>query len=195
MAWLVSDARVLASAEVADTRRARRRGLLGRDGLDGALVIERCRWIHTVGMRFPIDVAYLDDDGIVVKTMHMNRFRLGVPVWRASWVIEAEGGALLSRESRGLVEERRRGTILPTLGGLVLRGQRTVHWQIVFAIIISFGLARGRRPAGRPKIIGSRQALGNPRAQLSEQSLIHSRRERLVPEHGSHDAKSVSDLH
>jgi uncharacterized protein len=93
MAWLVSDARVLASAEVADTRRARRRGLLGRDSLDGALVIERCRWIHTVGMRFPIDVAYLDDDGIVVKTMHMNRFRVGIPVWRASWVIEAEGGA------------------------------------------------------------------------------------------------------
>ena len=64
MAWLVSDARVLASAEVADTRRARRRGLLGRDGLDGALVIERCRWIHTIGMRFPIDVAYVGDDGI-----------------------------------------------------------------------------------------------------------------------------------
>jgi len=93
MAWLVSDARVLASAEVADTRRARRRGLLGRDDLDGALVIEKCRWIHTIGMRFPIDVAYLDDDGVVVKTMHMNRFRLGVPVWRATWVIEAEGGA------------------------------------------------------------------------------------------------------
>ncbi len=93
MAWLVSDARVLASAEVPDSRRARRRGLLGRDHLDGALVIERCRWIHTIGMRFPIDVAYLDDTGIVVKTMHMNRFRLGVPVWRASWVIEAETGA------------------------------------------------------------------------------------------------------
>jgi len=93
MSWLVSDARVLASAEVADTRRARRRGLLGRDDLEGALVIEKCRWIHTIGMRFPIDVAYLDHDGIVVKTIHMNRFRLGVPVWRASWVIEAEGGA------------------------------------------------------------------------------------------------------
>ena len=23
----------------------------------------------------------------------MNRFRVGIPVWRASWVIEAEGGA------------------------------------------------------------------------------------------------------
>ena len=35
-AWLVSDGRVLASAEVAATRAERRRGLLGRDGLDGA---------------------------------------------------------------------------------------------------------------------------------------------------------------
>lgn len=93
MAWLVSEARVLASAEIADDRAARRRGLLGRDSLDGAIVIERCRWIHTIGMRFPIDVAYLDTDGYVVKTIQMHRHRLGIPVWRASWVIEAEAGA------------------------------------------------------------------------------------------------------
>jgi len=93
MAWLVSDARVLASAELASDRAGKRRGLLGRDGLEGAFVIERCRWIHTIGMRFPIDVAYVGDDGIVVKTMQMHRHRLGVPVWRAGWVIEAEAGA------------------------------------------------------------------------------------------------------
>ena len=90
MAWLVCDARVLASAEVADTRRARRRGLLGRDGLDGALVIERCRWIHTIGMKLPIDVAYLDPDAVVVTTIQMQRFRVGIPVWNASSVVEAE---------------------------------------------------------------------------------------------------------
>ncbi|MEY4231169.1 MAG: hypothetical protein RLZZ362_2018, partial [Actinomycetota bacterium] len=67
----------MASAEVADGRHARRRGLLGRDHLDGALVLERCRWIHTVGMRFPLDVAYLDPDGSVIKTMRMNRNRVG----------------------------------------------------------------------------------------------------------------------
>lgn len=93
MAWLVSDARVLASAELASDRAGRRRGLLGRDGMEGAFVIERCRWIHTIGMRFPIDVAYVDDNGTVVKTMQMHRHRLGIPVWRASWVIEAEAGA------------------------------------------------------------------------------------------------------
>jgi len=93
MAWLVSDARVLASAEVAGTRAARRRGLLGRDDVDGALVIEPCRWIHTIGMRFPIDVAYLDADGVVTKTCRMKRHRLALPVWHARSIIEARAGA------------------------------------------------------------------------------------------------------
>ncbi len=92
--WLVTDdARVLASAEIADARSARRRGLLGRDHLDGAIVLRPCRWIHTIGLRFPIDVAFLDDDGVVVKTMQMHQRRIGVPVWRASLVVEAEAGA------------------------------------------------------------------------------------------------------
>jgi uncharacterized membrane protein (UPF0127 family) len=93
MAWLVSDARVLASAEVATTRAARRRGLLGRDNLEGALVITPCRAVHTLGMKFPIDVAYVDADGVVVKTMQMPRHRLGLPVPKARLVIEARAGA------------------------------------------------------------------------------------------------------
>ena len=93
MAWLVSDARVLASAEVADDRSSRRRGLLGRDGVEGALVIEPCRWIHTIGMRFAIDVAFLDGHGVVVKCTRMRRHRIGLPVKGASTVIEAEAGA------------------------------------------------------------------------------------------------------
>lgn len=46
-----------------------------------------------MGMRFDIDVAFLDDVGHVVKTMQMHRHRIGVPVWRASTVVEAEAGA------------------------------------------------------------------------------------------------------
>jgi uncharacterized membrane protein (UPF0127 family) len=94
MPWLVTDdARVLASADVADSGAERRRGLLGREGLEGALVLRPCRWIHTIGMRFAIDVAYLDERGVVIKTMQMHRHRVGVPVWRARQVIEAEAGA------------------------------------------------------------------------------------------------------
>jgi uncharacterized membrane protein (UPF0127 family) len=93
MAWLVSDARVLASAEIAGTRAQRRRGLLGQAGVEGALVIERCRWVHTIGMHFAIDVAYLDDDGVVLKTTLMRRYRIGLPVRHAHCVIEAQAGA------------------------------------------------------------------------------------------------------
>lgn len=93
MAWLVSDGRVLASAEVASDRRQRKRGLLGRDGIEGAFIIPKCRWIHTMGMRFPVDVAYLDRDGVVVKTLHMRRRRIGIPVFRATSVVEAQAGA------------------------------------------------------------------------------------------------------
>jgi uncharacterized membrane protein (UPF0127 family) len=90
---VTEDARVLASAEVADSRASRRKGLLGRNHLDGAIVLSPCRWVHTMGMQFPIDVAFLDSEGTVVKTMQMRQQRIGVPVWRARLIVEAEAGA------------------------------------------------------------------------------------------------------
>lgn len=56
-------------------------------------MLDPCRWVHTVGVRFPLDVAYLDADGVVVKTVHMHRHRIGVPVPRARRVVEATEGA------------------------------------------------------------------------------------------------------
>ena len=93
MAWLVSEARVLASAEVAGSGSERRRGLRGRDGIDGALVIRSCRWVHTFGVRFPIDVAFVDEAGVVLKIVRMPPGRMGAPVKHGSWVIEAATGA------------------------------------------------------------------------------------------------------
>ena len=93
VAWLLCGARVLASAEVTTDGHSRRRGLLGRDSVDGALVIESCRWVHTMGMRFPIDVAYVDAEGNVIKTVRMGRYRIGWPVRGGDWVIEAQAGA------------------------------------------------------------------------------------------------------
>ena len=93
LAWLVTDGRVLASANIANDRATRRKGLCGQTQIEGAFVIPNCRWVHTFGMRVPIDVAYLDADGNVIKTVHMHKMRLGVPVWHARTVIEAEKGA------------------------------------------------------------------------------------------------------
>ena len=92
MPWLLREGRVLASLELATTRADRRRGLLGRDGIDGALLLEPARSVHTVGMRFPIDVAHLDADGCVLRTTTMHRNRVGLPVAGARRVLEAEAG-------------------------------------------------------------------------------------------------------
>ena len=91
--WLVCGGHVLASAERASSRKARSRGLLGRDGIDGALVLTPCRGVHTLGMKFPIDVAFLDADGFVIKIAHMRRYRIGLPVWNSRTVIEGAAGA------------------------------------------------------------------------------------------------------
>ena len=91
--WLCAEERVFASAEIASTRAARRRGLLGRDSFDGALVFPRTRAVHTIGMKFAIDVAYLDADGAVLDMRSMRPWRVGLPRWRARMVVEAERGA------------------------------------------------------------------------------------------------------
>ena len=93
MSWLLREGEVLAALEVADSRRARRRGLLGRDGFEGALLLSPARAVHTVGMRFPIDVAYCDDAMRVLETLCMRPGRVGMPRLRARCVIEAEAGA------------------------------------------------------------------------------------------------------
>jgi uncharacterized protein len=93
MSWLLRDGEVLAALEVADTRRARRRGLLGRDEFEGALLLTRARGVHSLGMRFPIDVAYCDGELRVLETRCMSPFRVGAPRWHARAVIEATAGA------------------------------------------------------------------------------------------------------
>jgi uncharacterized protein len=93
MAWLLRGGEVLAAAELAVDRRARRRGLLGRDRVVGALVIDPCRHVHTVGMRFALDVALCDRDGVVLRTCRLAPWRLAPLVRGARMVVEAEAGA------------------------------------------------------------------------------------------------------
>ena len=93
MAWLLRDGDVLASLEIAASREARRRGLLGRDGIEGALLLTQTRSVHTLGMRFPIDVAWCDMDMVVLRTARLGRHRLTRPVVRARVVVEAEAGS------------------------------------------------------------------------------------------------------
>jgi len=84
---------------LADTPRARRLGLLKQDSLapGEGLWIFPTQAIHTFGMRFPIDVAFLDR-ALRVRRIYRSLppYRMTRLVWGARSVLELAAGALLA---------------------------------------------------------------------------------------------------
>ncbi|MEU0413967.1 DUF192 domain-containing protein [Streptomyces griseorubiginosus] len=80
--------------EIATSYRARTRGLLGRDAVEGALLLSPANSVHTFRMRIPIDVAYLDRRLRVIAVRTMQPGRLGLPRLRARHVVEAGAGVM-----------------------------------------------------------------------------------------------------
>ena len=88
--------------EVADSSPKRNKGLLGRDRLapGEGLRILPCDAIHTIGMRFPIDLIYLDRKNEIKKLCR------NVKPWRMSAclaahsVLELPAGTIRSTETR-----------------------------------------------------------------------------------------------
>ena len=91
--WLLRGDDVLASAEVAESFVDRARGLLGRTHYDGALLLIGTRAVHTAGMRFPVDVAFLDEDLHVLATAKLRTWSVALPRRGAAHVLEAQAGA------------------------------------------------------------------------------------------------------
>ncbi len=87
---------IATAVTIADSRRTRRRGLLGRSSLDrgAALLLTPCLAVHTAGMRFAIDVVFLNASGHVVRIVP------ALQPWRvaacrsARSVVELAAGAL-----------------------------------------------------------------------------------------------------
>jgi uncharacterized protein len=71
--------------EIADEGVARRKGLLGRNQLPAGegIWIVPCESVHTFGMRFPIDLVYLD------RNKKVKKVRSGMPPWRLSACLSA----------------------------------------------------------------------------------------------------------
>jgi uncharacterized membrane protein (UPF0127 family) len=91
--WLLRGGDVLASGEVAESVLDRVRGLLGHKQYDGALVLMRTRSVHTAGMRFPVDVAFLDKGLQVVATTRLRTWSIALPRRGAAHILEAQAGA------------------------------------------------------------------------------------------------------
>ncbi len=91
--WLLRDGDVLCSAEVATGFAERSKGLLGRRGYDGAFVLHNTRAVHSLGMHFALDVAFLDRKLVVLDVIHLRPWRMTLPRLRGRSVLEAEAGA------------------------------------------------------------------------------------------------------
>jgi uncharacterized protein len=93
---------VASTVEIADTRASRRKGLLGRDGLEqsAAILLSPCFAIHTAGMRFPIDALFLNRGGVVVHIARdLGPWRIATSI-RARVVVEVAGGTLKNHDVR-----------------------------------------------------------------------------------------------
>ena len=78
---------------MAITRNDRRLGLRKTESDHEPLVIDNCKWIHTFGMKYAIDVAFLNDQQQVVSIHRVRPWRIDRPVRNACRVIEAPSGA------------------------------------------------------------------------------------------------------
>jgi uncharacterized protein len=91
---------IASNARLAADIKSRSVGLLGKKeiGPDEALIIRPCSSIHTLFMRFKIDVIFIAKDGTVRKIIH------SMPTWRfaasrgARDTIELSSGSLLAHD-------------------------------------------------------------------------------------------------
>ncbi len=92
MPRLLVDGRDVCFLDLRRSLAERSKGLLRVDSVEGALWLEPCRQVHTIRMRFAIDVAYVDRTGRVLSVTTMSPNRMGALRLRARATVEAQAG-------------------------------------------------------------------------------------------------------
>jgi uncharacterized membrane protein (UPF0127 family) len=97
-----SDRLIASTVETAFESADRRRGLLGRDGLEvgQALVIAPTNLVHTFTMRFAIDIIFASRDGRVLKVRRAVRPRRIAGALGAFAVVELASGQIDASDTR-----------------------------------------------------------------------------------------------
>ncbi len=115
---------------------ARLRGLLGRSALPAgeALLLDPCRAVHTAGMRFPIDLLFLDRADRVVRVAEkVPPHRLLVAAWHARRVLELPAGVIES--TRTMVGHQVRLGTVKEMGA----PSRSERWPVNLLLGLLFG--------------------------------------------------------
>jgi uncharacterized membrane protein (UPF0127 family) len=92
--WLLRNGDVVCALEMTESLAERAKGLLGREGCEGALHLAGARSVHTAGVQFPLDVAFLSADLMVLRIVRLPPWRVALPRPGARSVLQAEAGAL-----------------------------------------------------------------------------------------------------
>lgn len=90
--YIKSSSKPIAPIRMATDVRTRTKGLLGQESSPEVLVLERATWIHTFGMRFAIDVGYVDQNDRIMALTTMKPWRLGLPRLKSKRVLETAAG-------------------------------------------------------------------------------------------------------
>lgn len=91
---------VLEKLEIADSFKARLKGLLGRDDLEReeGLIIKPCNSVHTIGMKIPIDVAFVDSENEIIHIIDsMFPGKLSPIIKKSKYVIEVNAGVFKAK--------------------------------------------------------------------------------------------------
>ena len=88
---------IVEEASVARTLLSRVVGLTGRRCLPAgsALIIPRCSRVHTFGMRFPIDVLFVNRHNVILAAEPLRPWKISKRHPGASKVIELPAGTIL----------------------------------------------------------------------------------------------------
>ena len=92
----------LKDIEIADNVVSRGLGLIGRGGWKrNGMLLKDTNAIHTVFVRFPIDVIFLDKDFKILRVVeNMEPFRFSPIVWNAKHVLELPTGTIKNKSLR-----------------------------------------------------------------------------------------------
>jgi uncharacterized protein len=92
--WLLRDGDVVCALEMTDSFGERVRGLLGRDRCEGGLHLAGARAVHTIGVDFPVDVAFLTADLVVARMVRLPPWRVALPRRGVRSALQTEAGSL-----------------------------------------------------------------------------------------------------
>lgn len=86
---------ILEKVEIANSFFTRLKGLLGRERLEKkeGLIIKPCNSVHTIGMKFPIDVAFVNNDDEIIHIIYsMFPGKFSHVIKNSKYVIEVNAG-------------------------------------------------------------------------------------------------------